>query len=111
MRHQPSSRKPALKNGWKLPALERHQQRLKVAKMPGCRRFLAEFAASVGLELSIRDNGGVWVFTRRGRFFAAWKPWSAGLKFRGVTYHCHDCFQVKHELQLRLAGGGNKKTA
>ena len=111
MRHKPSSRKPALRGGWKLPYLERHQRRLAVANRPGCRKFLYEFAAREGLELEIIDAGRTWLFRRNGRFFASWKPYSAALRFsRRDTFHVHDCFQAKHELQLRLHGP-NSQTA
>lgn len=112
MRHKPSSRKPALKGGWKLPYLERHLRRLAVANRPGCRKFLQEFAASERLELFIYDDGRVWYFKKRGRSgkrVARWKPYSAALMFdRSDVVHCHDCFQVAHEIQLRLHGPKSK---
>jgi hypothetical protein len=110
MRHKPSSRKPALKGGWKLPYLERHLRRLAVANRPGCRKFLQEFAASERLELEILDGGRTWLFRRQGRLFASWKPYSAALRFKSQrdTFHCHDCFQAKHEIQLRLHGPKSK---
>lgn len=113
MRHKRSSRKPALRSGWNLPYQERHQRRLAIANLPGCRKFLQEFAAREHLDLFLHDGGRVWFFKkkgRRGKRVAIWKPYSAALKFdsRKDTFHCHDCFQVAHEIYLRLHAADSK---